>query len=113
MAPHNRHITHYIPPVSRFADLEKEFVAPSPEAYFIHWLFRYRCMECKGRGEEINEIIPRARSKKSILDWKNRVVLCRNCHTNFHAKGITMEKIKIMQEQRKEFLILIDRGAYV
>lgn len=110
---HSRHITHYIPPAQKFADLEKEFVEPVPYDYFIHWLFRYRCMDCRRAGQEINEIIPRSRSKKSILDWKNRVLLCRPCHESFHHKGVTSDKIKNMQELRKSYLTSIDREQYV
>lgn len=112
MAPHNRHIVHYIPPAS-FPDMEREFVEPTPADYFIWWLFRYRCLECKMSGHEINEILPRARSKKSIMDWKNRVVLCRKCHDIFHLNGVTIEKMKKMREHRRDYLISIGRGAYV
>jgi 5-methylcytosine-specific restriction endonuclease McrA len=111
---HNRHITHYIPPAQRFLDLPREFVEPSPSDHFIFWLFRYRCMECRdSKNLEINEIIPRSRSKKSILDWRNRVVLCRTCHEKFHHKGVTQEKIQTMQEHRKTYLKSVDRGAYL
>lgn len=113
MPPHNRHIVHYIPPAKQFLDLDREFVNPVPDDYFIHWLFRHRCMECGRPGQEINEIVPRSRSKKSLLDWKNRVVLCRICHDTFHHNGVTGGKIKSMQERRIEFLISIDRRSYL
>lgn len=106
-------ITHYIPPEKPFPKIVQEFVEPNPSDHFIHWLFRYRCMECKRPGQEINEIIPRSRSKKSILDWRNRVVLCRECHEKFHHNGVTPDKIKEMQEHRKEYLILVGREQYV
>lgn len=110
---HSR-ILHYIPPAKDFAQLEKEFVEPNPSDHFIHWLFRYRCMICRTRNQtEINEIVPRGRSKKSIFDWKNRVVLCRTHHEEFHHNGVTNDKIKKMQEQRKAYLMSIDRGKYL
>jgi 5-methylcytosine-specific restriction endonuclease McrA len=105
-------ITHYIPP-AKFNEVEKEFVEPNPEPYFIFWLFGYRCMDCKSTSHlEINEIKPRGRSKKNILDWKNRVVLCHTCHEKFHHSGVTPEKILAMQEQRVEYLKMIGKGKY-
>jgi 5-methylcytosine-specific restriction endonuclease McrA len=106
-------ITHYIPPV-KFKELEREFVEPNPSDYFIHWLFRHRCMECKtGSYLEINEIKPRGRSKKNILDWRNRVVLCRSCHDRFHSGGVKADDIESMQRHRKEYLLMIGREKYV
>jgi 5-methylcytosine-specific restriction endonuclease McrA len=106
-------ITHYIPP-AKFNEIEKEFVEPNPFDYFIFWLFRYRCMECKsGTQLEINEIRPRGRSKKNVLDWKNRVVLCRVCHDKFHSGGVTTGKVESMQKCREEYLMLIKREQYV
>ena len=106
-------ITHFIPPQEPFPKLVLEFVEPVPDDYFIHWLFRYRCMECRQKGEEVNEIIPRSRSKKSIMDWRNRVVLCRSCHERFHHNGVTKEKIIAMQNKRKEYLASVGREGYL
>ena len=107
-------ILHYIPPAKDFEKVVHEFVEPNPSDHFIHFLFRYRCMICKtSKQTEINEIIPRGRSKKSIMDWRNRVVLCRTHHEEFHHGGVTNDKIKDMQEKRKEYLISIDRGQYL
>lgn len=108
---HNR-ILHYIPP-ENFKPIEKEFVEPNPSDHFIHWLFRYRCMECHKAGQEINEIVPRSRSKKAIFDWRNRVLLCRPCHQKFHHNGVTNDKIKTMQELRKTYLKSVGRGQYL
>lgn len=101
-----RTLTKYQPP-------EREFVEPDSSDSFIHWLFRYRCIECKQRGTEVNEIVPRSRSKKSILDWKNRVLLCRSCHEIYHKDGVTVEKTQTMQEHRIEFLKSFGREEYV
>ena len=107
-------IVHFIPPAQKFIDLPKEFVEPNPSDHFIFWLFRYRCMECRsGQQLEINEIKPRGRSKKNILDWKNRVVLCRTCHEKFHHNGVTVEKIQTMQERRLSYLESIGRKEYL
>lgn len=105
-------VTHYIPPTN-FNALEHEFVEPNPSDNFIWWLFRYRCAECKKPGSEINEIVPRSRSKKSITDWKNRIVLCRECHQKYHLNGVTDEKINSMKSNRVEYLQLVGRGEYV
>jgi 5-methylcytosine-specific restriction endonuclease McrA len=107
-----RHITHYIPP-AKIEPIVHEFVEPNPSDHFIHWLFRYRCMECHLPGQEINEIIPRSRSKHAIMNWRNRVVLCRDDHEKFHHDGVTKEKIETMQEHRKEYLISIGREKYL
>ncbi len=104
--------SHYIPP-RNFEDVSKEFVQPIPDDYFIWWLFRRRCVMCSKSATEINEIVPRGRSKKSILDWRNRVTLCRSCHDEFHHNGVTAEKIKVMQEKRNYVLLATGRAEYV
>jgi|GEM_PF-1566649 len=109
-------ITHYIPPATKFLDLEKEFIEPNPSDHFIYWLFRYRCIVCKKPATEINEIRPRGRSKKNLLDWKNRVTQCQECHTGdggFHHNGITNDKIKDMIQLRSDYLISIGREQYI
>ena len=103
---------HYIPPVN-FPVVEKEFVQPTPEPYFIYWLFKYKCIQCKHPATEINEIVPRSRSNKSVLDWRNRVTLCRDCHNKFHQTGVTSEKIQKMKTDRREFLTAMGRMEYV
>jgi 5-methylcytosine-specific restriction endonuclease McrA len=113
MAPNHNRITHYIPP-AHIQPIVREFVEPNPSEHFIQWLFRYRCMECKeSKNLEINEIILRSRSKSAIMDWRNRVVLCRTCHEKFHHSGVTKEKVLKMQEQRKEYLKSIGRSQYL
>jgi len=103
---------HYIP-IRNFAELEIEFVEPSPKDYFIHWLFKHKCIMCKHPATEINEIIPRSRSKKSIINWKNRVTLCHGCHMEYHHHGVTKKKMEEMKIARQDFLISIDRAQYV
>jgi hypothetical protein len=113
MTPNHNRITHYIPP-AYIAPIVHEFVEPNPSDHFIFWLFRYRCMICKQSRElEINEIVLRSRSKSAIMDWRNRVVMCRKDHTEYHHNGVSAEKVKKMQEQRKEYLISIDRRQYL
>jgi 5-methylcytosine-specific restriction endonuclease McrA len=102
---------HFIPP-ENWEAYQIPYVEPTPEPFFIFWLFRYRCIMCKRNATEINEIIPRSRSKKSVMDWKNRVPLCSACHRTFHAGGVTDKKIEEMQRFRTRFLISIDRKEY-
>ena len=90
-----------------------EFVEPTPSDYFIHWLFRHRCIMCKQSAIEINEIKPRSRSKLAIMDWRNRVTLCASCHRNYHKNGVTETKMEDMKKAREDFLISIDRKEYV
>lgn len=105
-------LTHYVPP-RNFKEVEQEFVRPVPNDYFIWWLFHRKCVMCKYPATEINEIIPRGRTKKAILDWTNRVTLCQKCHDDFHHNGVTAKKIKEMQEKRVEFLLSSGRAEYV
>ena len=86
---------------------------PDSSDEFIRWLFKGRCIMCNHSATEINEIIPRSRSKNSLLDWKNRVMICRSCHTEFHSDGVTLNKIVNMQQKRKEFLKSIGREDYI
>ena len=104
-------IGHYVP-TKNFPQMEREFVEPVADDYFIWWLFKRKCIMCKHPATEINEIIPRGRSKKSILDWRNRVTLCRDCHTHYHHSGVTKHKIEEMRLTRQEFLASIDRSVY-
>jgi hypothetical protein len=90
----------------------KEFVEPVADDYFIWWLFRSRCVMCHKSASEINEILPRGRSKKNLYDWKNRVTLCHECHMEYHKHGVTSEKIADMQVKRENFLLTFDREAY-
>lgn len=102
---------HFIP--QNHAPIEKEFIEPRPEPYFIHWLFKHRCIQCKKTGTDVNEIVPRSRSRNSVLDWRNRVLLCRECHHAYHKDGVTEEKIFKMKMVRRDFLIAMGRMEYV
>lgn len=102
---------HYHP--LDFQPFKAEFVAPVAEDYFIWWLFRHKCVKCRQSASEINEIIPRGRTKNSIKNWRNRVTLCRTCHTAYHNNGVTNEKIADMQKARRDMLIMIGREAYL
>ena len=108
---HYQPINHYIP--HNYAPIEHEFVEPNPSDHFIWWLFRFRCIMCKQAGQEINEILPRSRSKKAIMDWRNRVVLCRKCHSEYHDYGVTERKMFAMKIARMEYLQAVGRGDYV
>ena len=99
----------YLPPIP---ESPKEFVEPIADDYFIWWLFRNRCVECKKLADEINEIIPRSRSKNSILTWENRVTMCKECHREYHRKGVNDKAVVELQEKRKQFLISMGREDY-
>jgi len=105
-------VSHYIPP-RNFDDVHEEFIVPVPDDYFIWWLFRHRCVMCYQPATEINEIVPRGRSKKSILDWRNRVTLCRTCHAGYHGKGVTNQKMEQMREKRLKSLEMLGRQEYI
>lgn len=80
---------------------------------FIVWLFRGRCVICNHPGGEVNEIIPRSRSKNSVKNWKNKVLMCREHHEEYHNKGVGPKAIKDLQERRLVFLVAIGRESYV
>ena len=107
ISPTNTPIRGFNPPIPH------EFVEPSASDSFIWWLYKRRFIMCKKGASEINEIIPRSRSKSSITDWTNRVTLCQSCHREFHADGVTDFKIKDMQYERRQFLIDIGRAEYI
>ena len=86
---------------------------PNPSDEFIWWLFRNRCVVCGYAATEINEIVPRSRGKDKVLDWKNRVCMCHNCHNEYHKHGVNDGAILLLQQTRVEFLIGIGRDAYV
>ena len=90
----------------------KSFVEPNATDGFIWWLFRHQCVNCYKPGTEINELIPRSRSKKSILTWENRVVMCRECHGEYHRKGVSKQAIEELQQKRYNFLVQMGRKEY-
>jgi uncharacterized protein with PIN domain len=90
----------------------KEFIEPIADRSFIFWLFRNRCIMCSQPATEINEIIPRSRNKKSILNWENRVTLCQGCHNEYHKNGVNAKTIENMQQKRKDFLMANGREEY-
>lgn len=100
-------MTTFNPPILR------EHVEPSFSDSFIYWLFKRRCVDCKQPAGEINEIIPRSRSKKAVTDWKNRVCMCHHCHRKYHDGGVTDDKMTQLKEKRDSFLEMIGRGEYV
>lgn len=79
----------------------------------IMWLFHNRCMVCGERAEEVNEIIPRARTKEAINDYHNQVALCHKHHEEYHHNGVTDEKMADMKRMREEFLIACGREDYI
>ncbi len=91
----------------------KEFIQPVPDDYFIWWLFKHRCIMCQQPATEINEILPRGRSKFAILDWRNRVPLCERCHLEYHHYGVTTLKQEEMKTKRNEFLMSMGREKYI
>ena len=79
---------------------------------FIKWLFRGRCVICYLPGTEINEIVPRSQSSEALF-WKNRVLMCNECHAEYHNLGTSDVAIKDLQNKRKMFLTRIDRVEYL
>ncbi len=91
----------------------KEFVEPDASDAFIWFLFKHRCVYCRKPATEINEIVPRSRSKQSIQDWENRVLMCRECHNDYHRHGVNSGTIEDLQQKRVEFLKSMGREKYV
>lgn len=78
----------------------------------IYEIFNHRCIICWERATEINEIIPRSRTKKAF-DLKNCVPLCHQHHRIYHENGVTPEKIKDMQDTRAMFLRILGKSEYI
>lgn len=93
--------------------IPREFIQPSPSDSFIHWLFKGRCISCNTVATEINEIVPRSRSKRAVMMWTNRVTLCQTCHRTYHDGGVTDAKMTEMREKREAFLKRIGREEYI
>lgn len=79
----------------------------------VMWLYHDRCVDCGEQATEVNEIIPRARTKQAILDYHNQVALCHKHHAEYHQNGVTDEKIAEMRRMREEFLIACGREDYI
>lgn len=78
----------------------------------IYETFNNRCIVCWKPATEINEIVLRSRTKGAFR-FENCVPLCSFHHWEYHHNGVTPEKIKAMQERRKEFLYLIGKDENV
>ena len=89
---------------------------PDNSDNFIWWLFNSRCIgldePCYKFTRTINEINPRS-SGDGAMEWKNRVTLCHECHSKYHAKGVSEEAIKKLKERRAEYLETIGRENYI
>lgn len=79
----------------------------------VMWLFHNRCVVCGEKATEVNEIIPRARTKEAIDDYHNQVALCHKDHMEYHRNGVTEEKMKEMRLARETFLIACGREDYI
>lgn len=90
----------------------KEFVEPTADSYFIWWLFKNRCVVCKKPATDVNEILPRSRSRKSIVTWENRVTMCVECHREYHRKGVNDKAVEELQKIRYDFLKSMGREEY-
>lgn len=79
----------------------------------IIWLFRGRCVVCGESGMEVNEILPRARSRGATQDWRNQVLMCHQHHTEYHQNGVTDKKVCRLTRQRAVFLRQIGRESFI
>lgn len=80
----------------------------------IFRLFGWRCVQCNTRmATELNHIVPRSRDKTKINDWKNKVPMCHICHTEYHAGGVTKEKIESLTQRRATVLALMHKSQYI
>lgn len=91
----------------------KEFVIPNASDNFIWFLFKHLCVSCHKPASEINEILPRSRSKESILNWENRVTMCRDCHNEYHRQGVNSKTQEELFFKRQEALKLFGREEYI
>jgi len=65
-------------------------------------LFRGRCVvNIAHKATEINEIIPRSRSKHAITMKANRTPMCRSCHNIYHWGGVTSEKMEKLSDMAR------------
>lgn len=50
-------------------------------------IYRGRCIICLGQGHDVHEIVPRSLAPQTWMAPENRVVLCREHHTQVHNEG--------------------------
>lgn len=86
---------------------------PSNEPKFIHWLFNFRCVgidkPCYKRASDVSHI----RSRQVDDTWKNKVLHCRECHTEWHRRGVSDDAIEQLQKRRAEYLETLGRKEYI
>lgn len=89
---------------------------PNDSKEFILWLFNGRCIglnkTCWNQGTDRSHIIPKSRGKVA-KDWKNIVLHCSECHTEYHAMGASEKNIKMSQERREKYLKMFGREKYI
>ena len=80
---------------------------------FIWWLFNRRCIgidvPCYKEARDISHIV----SRQLDDTWKNKVLHCAECHSEWHNRGVSDEDIEQMQQHRAEHLEAIGREQYI
>ena len=80
---------------------------------FIKWLFRYRCVglddPCHKQASDISHI----ETGHDNSDWRKIVLHCRECHNEYHRRGVSDEAIGKLTERRAEYLEVIGRFEYI
>lgn len=93
-------------------EIMKSYAELYSERDAIFWLFHDRCVMCGQKAEEVNEIVPRARTRHA-KQWRNQVTLCHSCHQEYHHNGVTHEKQSDLFGKRESFLVTIGREQYI
>lgn len=62
-----------------------------------------RCVNCGALADDVHEILPRSffgpRKQKDLFDIKNRVCLCRKCHSELHNDSGRKKLLKALHEK--------------
>ena len=90
---------------------------PNDSIEFIVWLFNGRCVglrqgTCWNLGTDRSHIIPKSRGKIAKY-WKNIVLHCSECHSEYHRMGASEDNVKILQGRRKKYLAVYGREDYI
>ena len=88
-----------------------QLVFPNWLSFYL-WLFKYHCLICGHSGSEIHHIIPRSHGEKS-MDWRNRILLCKECHNRIHNDGINKINIIKLQNKRARVLRSYNREGFI
>ena len=86
---------------------------PNNSPQFIRWLFNNRCVGLDEPCYKIARDVAHIEGRAINDEWTNKVLLCAECHAEWHRRGVSDKDIARLKERRIEYLEAIGREQYI